>query len=60
MVFEEDKRLERFGRKVGFVFSYFLFVTILFFAIEYWSYLYSMGVGFLVVIIGAVIAWLLK
>ena len=67
MTFEQNKGIEKLGEKIGFIFSYFLFTTILFFILvllkkipESWSYLYVMGITILIVLIGAIIKRLLK
>ena len=67
MIFEKNKAIEKFGQKAGYIFSYFLFTTILFFILvllgkipESWSYIHVMGITILVVFIGFVIKRLLK
>ncbi len=67
MIFEQDKSIEKFGEKAGYVFSYFLFTTILFFILtlldkipESWSYFYVMGITILIAFIGFVIGRLLR
>jgi len=67
MIFEQNKPIEKFGQRTGYMFSYFLFTTILFFILtllgkvpESWSYFHVMGITILIVIIGFVIRWFLK
>lgn len=57
----------RFGQKIGYLFSYFLFTTILYFMLdamnklpEGWSYLHIMGLTFCIVLVGIIIRRLLK
>jgi len=66
-MFEQDKSVEKWGEKVGYISSYFLFTTILFFILtllnkipESWSYAHVMGITILIVFIGFVIKRLLK
>ena len=67
MIFEENKTIEKIGEKLGYVFSYFLFTTILFFILillkkvpESWSYLYVMGITILIALVGIAIKRILK
>jgi len=67
MIFEQNRSIERLGERLGYLFSYFLFTTILFFILvllkkipESWSYLYVMGITILIVLTGIVIKRLLK
>ena len=67
MNFEENKSVEKYGQKIGYLFAYFLFTTILFFALtflnkipESWSYLHLMGITILITISGLTIRRLLK
>ena len=67
MIFEENKAIENIGEKLGFIFSYFLFTTILFFILsmlkkipESWSYIHVMGIVILIVLIGIVTKRFLK
>jgi len=62
MIFEQNNSIERFGEKIGYVFAYFLFTTILFFALTLlnkipssWSYSYIMIITFTITLIGIVI-----
>jgi hypothetical protein len=67
MNFEENKQVIRVGEKIGFVFAYFLFTTILFFILLIlkklpgsWNYLHIMGIVLIIALIGAGIKRLLK
>lgn len=67
MIFEQEKTLEKYGEKAGYVFAYFLFTTVLFFVLtffekipESWSYLIIMGITFVIVLMGIAIKSLLK
>ncbi len=67
MLFEQNKSLQKFGEKIGFIFSYFLFTTILFFILlllnkipESWSYFHIMAITFLIALIGIIFKRLLK
>lgn len=66
MQFEKDKSLEKIGMKIGFIFSYFLFTTILFgiFTIlnklHGMSYLHVMGITVLITSTGIIIKRLLQ
>ena len=67
MNFEENKRVAEAGEKIGFVFAYFLFTTILFFILLIlkkmpvsWNYLHIMGIVLIIILIGAGIKRLLK
>jgi hypothetical protein len=67
MIFEQNKTIEKFGKKIGYIFSYFLFTTILFFILtilkkipETWSYIHVMGITVLIALTGALIKRFLK
>ena len=67
MIFEENKTIEKLGEKLGYIFSYFLFTTILFLILiflkknpESWSYFHVMGITILIAISGIVIRRFLK
>ncbi|MBW2989033.1 hypothetical protein KY358_01810 [Candidatus Woesearchaeota archaeon] len=66
MQFEYNKLGERVGEKAGYVFSYFLFTTLLFLILLYldklrrMNYLQVMGITLLIVTIGAIIRRLLR
>ena len=67
MILEENNTIEKVGEKLGYVFSYFLFTTILFFILlllkklpESWFYIHVMGIVILIVITGTIIKRLLK
>jgi len=60
MILDQDKTIEKFGKKVGFVFGYFLFTTILFFLLnasnkipDFWSYFHIMGITLSITLVGA-------
>jgi|TARA_B100001971_G_C18142452_1_gene511129 hypothetical protein len=62
MIFEQNMSIERMGKKLGFIVSYLLFTTILFFILtllkkipESWTYIHIMGITILIVLIGAMI-----
>jgi len=59
MIFEKNETAEKLGERLGYIFSYFLFTTILFFILtllekipESWSYPYVMGITILIASIG--------
>lgn len=63
----ENKSIEKIGEKIGFIFAYFLFITILFFLLKLinklptnWTYYHVMGIVLLIVLIGMGIKRLLK
>ena len=67
MIFEQNKSIEKFGQRTGYIFSYFLFTTILFFILtllnqvpDSWSYFHVMGITILIVVIGFAIKRFLK
>ena len=67
MIFEENKTFEKLGEKLGYIFSYFLFTTILFFILgvlkkipESWSYIHVMGIVILIALVGVIIKRFLK
>lgn len=67
MIFEENKAFEDLGEKLGYVFSYFLFTTVLFFVLMllkkisgFSSYVYVMIIAALIAFMGFVIKRLLK
>ena len=67
MIFEGFKTVEKLGEKLGYIFSYFLFTTILFLILiflkkipESWSYFHVMGITIFIAVIGIVIRRLLK
>jgi len=64
MRFEENKFLEGFGQKAGYVFSYLLFTTILFFIINLKdsniSYLIVMIMTLIIVLMGVILKRKLK
>ncbi len=67
VIFEYNGKIEKIGEGLGYVFSYFLFTTILFFILvilnkfpESWSYFHIMGIVILIAATGATIRRLLK
>ena len=59
MILEKDESLERVGVVIGFLFSFFLFTTILFFVLsllnkipDTWSYLHIMIITTVISLIG--------
>ena len=67
MIFEQNKSLEKLGEKLGYVFGYFLFTTVLFFILlllkkipETGSYFHVMGITILIIFIGTILKRLLK
>ena len=67
MNFEQNKTIEKIGEKTGYIFSYFLFTTILFLLLvilkkipESWSYFHIMEITILITFIGIIIKKLLK
>lgn len=67
MEFEKDRTTEKTAAKAGFILSYFLFTTILFFILMFlgklpdsWSYIHIMIITLGIVIMGKIIEWLLK
>ena len=67
MNFEHNTSIEKWGEWVGYVSAYFLFTTMLFFALtllnkipDSWSYLHVMGVTLFIVFSGMIVTRLLK
>ncbi|MBI2653406.1 hypothetical protein HYX02_01205 [Candidatus Woesearchaeota archaeon] len=67
MKFEEDKSIGGVGEKIGFVFSYFIFTTILFFILKFtkklpqaWTYLHIMAITLAIALAGILLKRLLK
>lgn len=66
MIFEENKTIEKAGEKLGYIFSYFLFTTIIFFMLALFkkigqlSYFHAMAITALVVLTGIAIGRFLK
>jgi len=61
MIFEQINEWERVGERAGYVFSYFVFTTILFFILTFlnkipisWSYVHVMGITILIAVLGIV------
>ena len=67
MNFEQDATIEKIGEKVGFVFAYLMFTTILFFVLKFvhkipltWNYINIAEITLVVAITGLIVKWLLK
>ena len=67
MRFEENNLIEKVGEKLGYIFSFFLFATILFFILEVlkkipesWSYIHVMGLTALIALAGVIIKRFLR
>ncbi|MBS3157720.1 hypothetical protein J4206_00360 [Candidatus Woesearchaeota archaeon] len=67
MEFEDDKAMGNLGEKTGFIFSYFLFTTALFFMLQFtrkipvsWSYFHIMAITLSIVFLGHLIERKLK
>ena len=57
----------KIAEKAGYIFSYFLFTTILFFILKFlnklpenWTYFHIMGITLLIIIIGTLLKRILK
>ena len=67
MIFEESKTIEKVGEKLGYIFSYFVFTSILFLILvlskkmpQSWSYMNIVGSGLLIALTGVVLRRILK
>lgn len=64
MIFEENKKFEKIGSTLGYIFGYLIFTTILFFILllkpMHLSYIGVMSITMLITLIGIVIKILLK
>jgi len=67
MLFEQNNNIEKFGKKIGYIFAYFLFTTILFFILrllnkipDSWSYYSIMVITLVIALLGVVIKRFLK
>ncbi len=67
MIFEEDKSSEKLGERIGYIFSYFAFTTILFLIMillkkipKNWTYLHMMVIVLAIAFIGALLKRTLK
>jgi len=67
MKFEENKRIEQYGKILGYLFSYFLFTTILFLILNLlnkipssWNYFHIILITLLIVFIGIILKISLK
>lgn len=67
MQFNDRNTLEKLGEKTGFIFSYFLFTTAMYYILfftnklpDYFSYFHIMSITALIVLIGYSIDYFLK
>ena len=67
MIFERSDKIENFGEKLGYIFSYFLFTTVLYVVLtllkkipENWTYFSIMIITVIIALIGIVFKKLLK
>jgi len=67
MRFEQNKSIEKFGEKIGFITGFFLFTTILYFLLSFlnklpvsWTYVHIIIIVSLITLTGSVIKRLLK
>jgi len=67
MNFEEKKRIEFFGKGAGFVITYLIFTTVLYFLLKLigkfpsdWTYFHIIFITFFIILLGTVIRLLLK
>ena len=67
MILKQNTLIEKFGNKIGYLFSYLLFTTILFFILGWlnkipdsWTYFHIMAATLLIALFGAIIKRFLK
>jgi hypothetical protein len=67
MIFEENKSIEKLGQTAGYLFSYFVFTTLLFFIFTRlnrlpsgWSFFHVMALTLVVALVGSLLKRLLK
>lgn len=67
MQFEKTESTKLIGRRVGYIFSYFLFTTILYFIFivlekmpDSWTYFHVMGITLAVLVLGLILKKALK
>ena len=67
MYFEESNKIEKLGEKLGFVFSYFIFTTILYLILSFlnkipesWNVLHLAPITLIIILAGLLIQKLLK
>ncbi len=63
MIFEQDKTIEKYGEKAGFLLSYIIFTTILYFIINIkspWSYPQVIILTIAITLLGIILKRLLK
>ena len=66
-MFNDDTRTQKVGETLGFLIGYFVFTTILFFALTFlkkiptsWTYFHIIGLTIVVTLVGTTIRRLLK
>ena len=67
MIFERSDKIENFGEKLGYIFSYFLFTTVLYVILtllkkipEAWTYFNIMVITIIIALTGIIFKKLLK
>jgi hypothetical protein len=67
MIFRQDKSIKEFGRKTGYLFSYLIFTTMVYFLLNIlnklpnsWSYFHVMFLTFCIILVGETIRRLLR
>ncbi|MFH0936636.1 MAG: hypothetical protein V1815_03095 [Candidatus Woesearchaeota archaeon] len=67
MKFEENKKAEKIGEKIGFIVMYFIFTTFIYLILrlskkipENWSYIHIIILTFGIIIIGGILNKILK
>ncbi len=67
MIFKKNKSVILFGERIGFLFAYFLFTTVLYFILSFlgklpasWSYFHIIIITFCIVLLGMVTKRLLR
>ena len=67
MNFNKKKEIEKVGKKIGYIFGYFLFTTVLYLILNLlkkipsnWNYFHIMVITLLIIIIGTLLKKVLK
>lgn len=67
LIFDQDRRFEIVGKKIGYVIGYFIFTTILFYVLHFmnklprsWSYVHVMGITISIAMFAVIVKRLLK
>ncbi|MAG47622.1 hypothetical protein CL617_03375 [archaeon] len=64
MVFKQENRIQEFGENIGYLFSYFLFTTVLFFILSLTnrgiSYFYVMVIVLVITLFGVYLKRILR